>query len=790
MPSVLRFCSIAASCIVAMPAFAQIPSNAVMWLRADSGVVAPQGIVSSWRDAGGRANDAQQPIEAQRPTLLAPATNGRPAVRFNGAQHMVGASVFPTASDYTLTFVVRINNFAATNNIVSGTMHAHYLGGNALLKVLHNANFNTQCVSSIPLTTEFNIVTTTYVQSRQRSAIYVNGLFADSSTTDPNLDSTIFLGAFRAANYLNGDIAEVALYDRELSAGDRTSLESYLFDRYAITRPEPPPPPDTTFTIVPAQMQFLARESNDSATVPIAGTIRVSGYDSIYVTIERNGVPWKRVASRLDYVNSSAPFAFAPSINAGLSEYRFTVAIKSALRDSVIAVRDSIVCGDVFLINGQSNSIVGIFADTYEFARTFGKNFSPSKRDTLWSLARADGSGGGPHVGAWGMRLQQLLIESTGVPICVINGGVGGTSIAQHQRVDANPLTLSTIYGSMLYRVRKSGLIDKAKAMLWYQGESNTIDGYYDGFKALYDDWKLDYPSIEKIYVVQIRPGCAAGDHLALRELQRTLSDSLSGIESFSVMGVPGHDGCHYSSVGYDTIGAQLYRLVARDFYRSSDTVDISSPDIEKAFYTSEASDELAMVFSNARNGLALTPDIEIEGAIRFIRNSFFLDDSLNGWQSARASGDTVYLSLGSRSTATTVSYIPGTYYPATTVVYEGPWIKNMRGVGAFSFHRFPITQRDPSVGVAIETRKSDGIAAHPNPFTDHTQLAISLTEPGTIELSLFDAYGRRVHNERRSGELGMNLFAIDRGALASGLYICLARTPVETRSIRLVVLR
>ncbi|MBC8145457.1 MAG: T9SS type A sorting domain-containing protein [bacterium] len=497
-----------------------------------------------------------------------------------------------------------------------------------------------------------------------------------------------------------------------------------------------------------------------------------------------------RLASRLNYAAGAAAFSFSPSIHAELSEYRFTVGIKSSARDSVLAVCDSVVCGDVFLINGQSNSIFGGSAEVHEYARTFGNNFSPRQGDTLWTLARADGSGGGPHVGVWGLRMQALLINSVRVPICIINGGVGGTSIAQHQRNDARPRDMSTIYGSMLYRVQQSGLASKAKAMLWYQGESNTIDGYYAGFKAMYDDWKVDYPSLQRIYVVQIRPGCAAGEHRDLRDLQRTLPDSLSDIESFSVMGVAGHDGCHYTVAGYDTIGTQLSRLVLRDFYRSNDTIDISSPDIIKAFYTDSTRSELAMVFTNARNGLVLTPDVSPDGIVRRIENAFYLDDTLNDWQSARASGDTVYLSLGTRGSATTVSYIPSMVYPGSTLVYEGPWVTNQRGVGAFSFFRYPVTEADPTVGVGGEHWKRAGVTAHPNPLTNLTTLSIELESSGPIAIALFDELGRSVVNRIHDGVVGLNRLVLNGSHLTAGMYTCTISTNGSTQSIRLVVLR
>ncbi|MDB5035593.1 MAG: Beta-lactamase protein [Chlorobi bacterium] len=770
--------------------YAPPAAGPLLWLKADSGVVTSGGKVTRWVDRSGHGYAAKQDSAALQPALLPNAMFNLPAVRFSGLGDFMEASpVFPVGSDYSLLFVVRLNDLGATNNVVSGNSHAHWFGGTPYAKVLHNGNFSTVAVSPIPVTaSEFAIVTMTYLEARQRAAIYIDSYFADSALVGPNPDSTIYLGAFGKSSVLNGDLAEVLLYNRELSAADRKASETYLFRKYGIALPPPPPPPDSTFSQVPKAEQFYAREANDSAAVGIAGTVRLAGYDSIYVTIARNDLPWKRIAAPLAYQKGLAAFDLRPMIHAELSEYRFTIGVKSATADTVLAERDSIVCGDVFLINGQSNSIFGGVADTYEFFRTFGLNYSQSPRDTLWTEARADGFGGGPHVGAWGLRMGKLLMDRAQVPICIINGGVGGTSVEQHQRNDANPTDLGTIYGSMLYRVRKSGLEQKAKALLWYQGEANTITNYYMNFKALYEDWRSDYPGVRKFYVVQIRPGCAAGPHSELRELLRTLPDSLPDIESFSVMGVPGHDGCHYAAAGYDTIGTQLYRLVARDFYSLADTVDISAPDIRRAYYTDSSHTRLALLFTNARRGLAITSDSLVGGLTVAIRDAFFLDDTLSLIQSVRVSADTAFLTLTAPYRASTVAYIPSQVYPGTTVTYEGPWIRNTLGVGAFSFFRFPITTAEPGAGVDEPVASAMKLVAVPNPFTTRTELRATVARAGRLQVMLYDAVGREVRRLNFDARAGENSVMIERGDLPAGIYLCKIAGGADERVISIVV--
>lgn len=62
----------------------------------------------------------------------------------------------------------------------------------------------------------------------------------------------------------------------------------------------------------------------------------------------------------------------------------------------------------------------------------------------------------------------------------------------------------------------------------------------------------------KKIFVVQIHQGCGAGDHAAVREIQRSLPETFTDIEVISTMGLPGHDGCHYTLDGYLAL-AKIY---------------------------------------------------------------------------------------------------------------------------------------------------------------------------------------------------------------------------------------
>jgi len=269
------------------------------------------------------------------------------------------------------------------------------------------------------------------------------------------------------------------------------------------------------FDQLPAPVQFFPRTDQNTAPVPVSGYFQTPGYQRVALRLLRNGALSAYQRRELTYENGRAAFALTSTLRAELAEYAVEVYGISTQGDSLLlARREGLLCGDAYLINGQSNANpLGEGYDYYNrtlnrYCRTFGvgdsgKPYAP--QDTLWTYSNENSSG----VGSWGTELQRSLAQRYGVPVCILNGALGGSPLDYHAyRNPDNPSDLNTGYGKLLYRVRKAGLMGHVKALFWRQGETETSGDpggvkYPLFFPTLYKNWRSDYPALKQIYVFQ-----------------------------------------------------------------------------------------------------------------------------------------------------------------------------------------------------------------------------------------------------------------------------------------------
>jgi len=475
----------------------------------------------------------------------------------------------------------------------------------------------------------------------------------------------------------------------------------------------------------PQSFQFFPRDAHDSASVQLSGIVNRSGVDSVFAVLSRNGTPVQRVSLPLVYApivqnavakNSSrsgtrnakhsARFAMALRLKAECAEYSIMLRVrfKNGL-DSLIAQRDSLVAGDVFLFAGQSNMVLGNVPNSpkEEYLRTY--NFddnNPGGTLRWWQTMASTNTmtSAISRIGALGGTLAETILERQGIPVCAIHAAVGGTSIELHLPLRKNPP--QGMYDYVLHLARQAGLAKNIRGIVWYQGESNTGLGYTDKFAALYRAWKLDYPNVQRVYVVQIRPNsCNDFDHSDIREEQRRLPEIFPDVVVLSANAVQGYDGCHFSQQGYEELAQQTYRLVEKDLYGGKDTVDIVAPSLRKAFFADSTRRTVVLEFSPSTSHITTSMDsLQVKGVTYTLSDGLLIDGrtkegnkailDASGWIERVETNGTHTMSVHLREgqQAERISYVPNKFYTATTVVYEGPWLITKRGVGVLSFYR------------------------------------------------------------------------------------------------------
>jgi hypothetical protein len=412
----------------------------------------------------------------------------------------------------------------------------------------------------------------------------------------------------------------------------------------------------------PIENQFYLRDDKGEGTLHYNGKLNQPA-DEAFLRVFADDKPF---AEQTHKAGPDGRYAFAVRLPSGLIKYSVKFGIRREGKETVLDTVGNLVCGDAYLIDGQSNAeAVAWGKEEYPFTspwiRTFGSTESGAQGARLvkWGDAVARGKGGVLQVGCWGMELGRRLVENQKMPICLINGAVGGTRIDQHQRNQLDPEDAATIYGRLLWRVRHAGLSHGIKAILWHQGENDQgADGPtggfgYETYRAYFltmaAAWKQDFPNVQHYYVFQIWPkSCAMGidgSDNRLREVQRMLSRDFSKLSVMSTLGIDPPGGCHYPPAGYAEIARLICPLIERDMYGKASEASITPPDLKRASFNA-ARDSIVLEFDQP---VAWNDDL---------KDQFYLEGERGKIASGEVVGSRLTLKLAAPSEAKTITYL------------------------------------------------------------------------------------------------------------------------------------
>ena len=451
----------------------------------------------------------------------------------------------------------------------------------------------------------------------------------------------------------------------------------------------------------PEDGQFYARDDKGLGTLYYNGSL-TDAADSVFLKLYAND---KLIKTETAKPAADKSYALSTQLKPGLIQYKVEFGTKAGGKETVLQTVNDLVCGDAYIIDGQSNALATDTAEqsppeTNQWIRSYGR---PSDDKTaaavnlwcypVWKAQKGEKA----ELGWWGMELAKRLVESQKVPVFILNAAAGGTRIDQHlphptNRRDtsganpwANPYKL---YGSLLTRVEGAKLTHGIRAILWHQGENDQgsagptggygWETYHELFKEMAAAWKTDFPNVKNYYVFQIWPNsCGMGGSIGsgdmLREKQRTLPYLFSNMSILSTLGVRPPGGCHYPLEGWAEFARMVQPIIERDHYGLKPTKPITAANLRKATYATQ--DTIALEFDQ--------PVVWADG----LAGQFYLDGEKDKVASGSVTGNVLTLTLKGKeaSTAQRITYLKETAWSQDTLLLGA------NGLAALTFCEVPI---------------------------------------------------------------------------------------------------
>jgi len=454
----------------------------------------------------------------------------------------------------------------------------------------------------------------------------------------------------------------------------------------------------------PVDGQFYARDDKNEGTLFYNGTLSEAA-DEVFLKLYADNALSKTETRKLAPSDAGA-YAFSLKLKPGLIEYKVEFGTKMAGQEKVLETVTDLVCGDAFLIQGQSNALATDTREesppvTNKWIRSYG---GPSGRGdgTHWVANEFEKKGLNPwcnpvwkarkgekaELGWWGMELAKRLLESQKVPVFILQGAVGGTRIDEHQRNEANPTDLATIYGRMLWRAQNARMTHGIRAVIWHQGESDQgTDGpsggygwesYQQYFIAMSAAWKQDFPNIQHHYIFQIWPNACSmagknGSGDMIRETQRALPSLYSNMSILSTLGVRPPGGCHYPLEGWSVFAQMLQPLIEHDMYGKALPGPMTAANLKSVKYANSTRDKIALEFDQ--------PVVWSDA----LAGQFYLDDEMGKVATGSVSGNVLTLNLHGPASAKMITYLKETEWSQDTLLHGA------NGIAALTFRNVPI---------------------------------------------------------------------------------------------------
>ena len=223
--------------------------NLVAWFdAADDNTITKAGApetVSQWDDKSGNGHNATQGTASLQPEFVTDAANGLPVLRFDGSDDILNLpSVVITGTVARTFFLVCRGDTSTDGGMVSLTTSAgagelYVVTDEVALRVISGNRIFVE--DTVDPTTYFVLTIQNAASSTvedtlgRRDGVVMTEASATPEPIDTGSAGTTSFGPLPGSNFYDGDLAEVIMYDRDLSESEMQSVERYLGVKWGIS---------------------------------------------------------------------------------------------------------------------------------------------------------------------------------------------------------------------------------------------------------------------------------------------------------------------------------------------------------------------------------------------------------------------------------------------------------------------------------------------------------------------------------------------------------------------------
>ena len=225
--------------------FGQIPSSGLsLWLKTDEGVELNNNKVILWKDQSGNNRHASS-LLVNSPLLVSDQLNGLPTIRFNGVDNSIETSAFQTFANKrgTISIVVKINGDGKTSGGGYGTLVSTYFNKGVTWQfgvikelAIYYDGVGTEGFPVVEVPEKKWSIVTISRNSDTTMNFYRDGDFKLSFRIKNNQPDSnpLKIASNGRLEVLNGDIAEIIVYNKTLNEAELNTVHKYLEEKYKI----------------------------------------------------------------------------------------------------------------------------------------------------------------------------------------------------------------------------------------------------------------------------------------------------------------------------------------------------------------------------------------------------------------------------------------------------------------------------------------------------------------------------------------------------------------------------